>query len=88
MGTKAQRTTYQKLITNMSKKTLTISTYSQGKALLGKRALYKQVIRPKGSYLVEVKVKDFKVGYGKTRFHVEPTAGEGLFWAEKLQFAE
>jgi hypothetical protein len=53
----------------------------------------KKLIGKKGTIIlssltVEVKVLDVKSAYGRTRFQVEPIAGSGKAWMEKVAISK
>lgn len=62
-------------------------TYSRGKESVGKKAIVEFRKAPTGKVDIEVKVRDFKVAYGRELFLVEPIAGSGSLWVQDLKFA-
>lgn len=50
-----------------------------------KTYLNKKGIVRVGGLEIKVTIKDFKISYGKERFLIEPIAGNGEIWTEKVQ---
>jgi hypothetical protein len=43
---------------------------------------------PLNGMVVQVKVLDFKLSYGRERWLVTPVAGSGQVWVENVKFAD
>ena len=64
-----------------------VGTFAAGRDIVGKKAVFEFKHRPQGTVQVEVRIKDFKTSWGQERYLIEPIAGRGSIWVEKLQFA-
>lgn len=62
-------------------------TYSVGKDVVGKKAIFKLTNRTQKPVHFTVLVKDYKVAYGKPSFLIEPVEGEGDMWATNVKLA-
>ena len=61
-------------------------TYSRGKEHVGKKAIVEFRKAPTGKVFIEMKVRDFKVAYGRDLFLVEPLSGSGSLWVQDPKF--
>lgn len=60
------------------------NTYSEGAKIIGKKGS----VWAFGDIHVDVKVKDYKQAYGKSRWLVEPLKGSGEAWVETVRVDE